>query len=69
MTRRKTKRPKEESLRIRMSSEHKRVLTEAADREGLTLSAWLRRVGLQAAGYLPGAGVQPGQPATKPSRK
>jgi uncharacterized protein (DUF1778 family) len=69
MTRRKTKRAKEESLRIRMSSEHKAALTEAADREGLTLSAWLRRVGLQAAGYLPGAGAQARQPATKPGRK
>ena len=55
MPRRKTKRAKEESLRIRMSSEHKKVLTEAAEREGLTLSAWLRREGLRAAGYLPRA--------------
>jgi len=55
MTRRKTKRAKEESLRIRMSSEHKKVLSEAAEREGLTLSAWLRREGLRAAGYFPRA--------------
>ena len=46
---------KEESLRIRISAEEKRVMVAAADREGLTLSAWMRRTALQAAGFLPRA--------------
>jgi len=45
--------PKEESLRIRISTAEKQALEQAALRDGLTLSAWLRRVTLQAAGYLP----------------
>lgn len=53
MTRRKTKKPKEESLRIRMATQEKRALEEAAGREGLTVSAWIRQVCLRAAGYLP----------------
>jgi predicted HicB family RNase H-like nuclease len=45
--------PKEESLRIRISTVEKQALNDAAARDGLSLSAWLRRVTLQAAGYLP----------------
>lgn len=40
---------KEESIRIRVTEEQKRVLTEAAEREGLDVSTWLRFLGLRAA--------------------
>jgi uncharacterized protein (DUF1778 family) len=40
---------KEESIRLRVTEEQKRVLTEAAEREGLDVSTWLRSLGLRAA--------------------
>jgi uncharacterized protein (DUF1778 family) len=40
---------KEESIRIRVTEEQKRMLTEAAEREGLDVSTWLRFLGLRAA--------------------
>jgi uncharacterized protein (DUF1778 family) len=55
MAKRKARGPKEESLRIRISTDEKRALTSAAEREGLTLSAWIRRTMLQVAGHLPRA--------------
>jgi uncharacterized protein (DUF1778 family) len=45
---------KEDSIRIRVSAEQKRALVEAAERAGLDVSSWLRSLGLQAAGQLPG---------------
>ena len=47
-------RHKEESIRLRMSTADKQALMEAAARDGLTLSAWLRQLALRAAGALPG---------------
>jgi uncharacterized protein (DUF1778 family) len=44
---------KDVTIRMRVTAEHKRVLNEAAEREGLELSAWLRRAALRAAGALP----------------
>ena len=50
MKRRKPKaQRKEELVQIRVSAVQKRLLAEAAQRDGLDLSAWLRRLGLQAA--------------------
>jgi uncharacterized protein (DUF1778 family) len=40
---------KTEMLRIRVTPEQKRVLTEAAERTGLDVSAWLRVLGLREA--------------------
>jgi uncharacterized protein (DUF1778 family) len=39
-------------VRMRISTEHKRALEEAAARDGLELSAWLRRLALREAGVL-----------------
>ena len=44
---------KDDVVRMRITSEQKRALMEAATREGLELSAWLRQVALRAAGALP----------------
>ncbi|MGO9449429.1 MAG: plasmid mobilization protein [Candidatus Binataceae bacterium] len=40
---------KNESIRIRVTSSQKRVLTEAATRSGLEVSSWLRSLALGAA--------------------
>ncbi len=40
---------KETSIRIRVTAEQKRILAEAAEREGLEVSTWLRSLGLRAA--------------------
>jgi uncharacterized protein (DUF1778 family) len=40
---------KEESIRIRVTEDQKRLMSEAADRKGLDVSAWLRSLGLQEA--------------------
>jgi len=40
---------KEETIRIRVTKEHKRMLIDAAKREGLDVSTWLRFLGLRAA--------------------
>jgi len=45
---------KDEVIRMRISAEQKAVLVAVAEREGLDLSVWLRRVALRAAGVLPG---------------
>jgi uncharacterized protein (DUF1778 family) len=50
-----TKKLKNETVRMRVSPEHKQAMTSAAERDGLDLSAWLRRVALKAAGALPEA--------------
>jgi uncharacterized protein (DUF1778 family) len=46
---------KDDVVRMRVSGEQKQALTEAAQREGLELSAWLRQLALRAAGALPEA--------------
>lgn len=46
---------RDDVVRMRVSDEEKQALTEAAKREGLQLSAWLRQLSLRAAGVLPGA--------------
>jgi len=46
---------KSEVVRLRVSADQKTALTDAAKREGLELSAWLRQLGLKAAGALPEA--------------
>lgn len=46
---------KSDTVRMRVSSEQKHALMKAAEREGLELSAWLRQLGLRAAGFLPEA--------------
>jgi uncharacterized protein (DUF1778 family) len=43
---------KDEVVRMRIPAEHKKALIEAAARDGLELSAWLRQVALRAAGIL-----------------
>jgi uncharacterized protein (DUF1778 family) len=40
---------KEDSIRIRVSGDQKRVLTEAAERAGLDVSSWLRALGMREA--------------------
>lgn len=40
---------KEEVIKVRVSSEQKTTLTEAASRDGLEVSTWLRALGLRAA--------------------
>jgi len=40
---------KDDSIRIRVTEEQKRVLSAAAEREGLDVSTWLRSLGLRAA--------------------
>lgn len=46
---------KDETVRFRVSTEQKQSLEEAAKRDGLGLSAWLRRLALKEAGALPEA--------------
>jgi uncharacterized protein (DUF1778 family) len=50
------KRPvtKDDVVRMRVTVEQKKALTDAAARDGLELSAWLRQLALRAAGALPG---------------
>ena len=47
------KAPKDAVVRMRISIEHKQALENAAARDGLHLSAWLRQLALRAAGVLP----------------
>jgi uncharacterized protein (DUF1778 family) len=44
---------KDDVVRMRVTVEQKRALVDAAAREGLELSAWLRQLALRAAGVLP----------------
>lgn len=46
---------KNDVVRMRISAEQKKALAEAAAKEGLELSAWLRQLALRAAGLLPKA--------------
>lgn len=45
----KTKALRETPIQIRLTDEEKRMFTEAADRQHLSLSAWLRLAALHAA--------------------
>jgi uncharacterized protein (DUF1778 family) len=45
--------PKDDVIRMRVTSEQKAAITAAAERDGLELSAWLRQLALRAAGVLP----------------
>lgn len=47
---------KDDVVRVRIPGEQKQALQEAAAREGLDLSAWLRQLALRAAGVLPVGG-------------
>ena len=40
---------KDEEIRVRVTAEQKSLLIEAAGREGLDVSAWLRSLGIKAA--------------------
>jgi uncharacterized protein (DUF1778 family) len=44
---------KDDVVRMRVTAEQKQALTDAAARDGLELSAWLRQLALRAAGALP----------------
>ncbi len=44
---------KDEVVRMRIPSAQKNALVAAAEREGLDLSTWLRRLALRAVGLLP----------------
>jgi uncharacterized protein (DUF1778 family) len=44
---------KDDVVRMRVTTEQKRALENAASRAGLELSAWLRQLALRAAGALP----------------
>lgn len=44
---------KDDVVRMRVTVEQKRALEDAAAREGLDVSAWLRQLALRAAGVLP----------------
>jgi len=46
---------KDEMVRFRVSAEQKQAFEEAAKRDGLDVSAWIRRVALKEAGALPEA--------------
>jgi uncharacterized protein (DUF1778 family) len=46
---------KDTTIRLRVSAEDKEVIMKAAKRDGLELSAWLRRLALKEAGALPEA--------------
>ncbi|HZS27530.1 MAG TPA: hypothetical protein VFB76_09890 [Candidatus Angelobacter sp.] len=46
---------KDDMVKMRVSAEDKQALTDAAKRDGLELSAWLRQLALRAAGVLPEA--------------
>lgn len=43
---------KNDVVRMRIPAEHKQALIDAAARDGLDLSAWLRQAALRAAGVL-----------------
>jgi uncharacterized protein (DUF1778 family) len=45
---------KDDVVRMRVTADQKQLLTDAAERDGLELSAWLRQLALRAAGVLPG---------------
>ena len=43
---------KDETVRMRVSADEKQAMEATASRDGLSLSAWLRRLALRAAGML-----------------
>lgn len=45
---------KDAVVRMRIPAEQKQALVEAAERDGLDLSTWLRQLALRAAGVLTG---------------
>jgi uncharacterized protein (DUF1778 family) len=45
---------KDDVIRMRVSAEQKEAIVAAAERDGLELSQWLRRLALREAGALPG---------------
>ena len=47
------KKLKDAVIQLRIPADQKQALSDAAAREGLELSAWLRQVALRAAGVLP----------------
>lgn len=47
------KQVKGDVIRMRVTSEQKSAIMEAAERDGLEVSAWLRQLALRAAGALP----------------
>jgi hypothetical protein len=49
----------DEVIRARVTSEEKAAMTAAAERERLSLSAWLRRLALSAAGHLTPVASEP----------
>lgn len=52
-TERAVKQRKKDVVRFRVTDEQKQVLVQAAEKEGLDVSAWLRQLSLRAAGALP----------------
>jgi antitoxin component of RelBE/YafQ-DinJ toxin-antitoxin module len=46
---------KDEMVRFRVSAEQKEAFEDAAKRDGLDVSAWLRQLALRASGVLPEA--------------
>lgn len=44
---------KDDVVRMRVTADQKQALADAAARDGLELSAWLRQLALRAAGALP----------------
>lgn len=46
---------KDDMVRFRVSTKQKQAFEEAAKRDGLDVSAWIRRVALKEAGALPEA--------------
>lgn len=49
----KSKPVKDDVIRMRVTSDQKSAIVEAAERDGLEVSAWLRQLALRAAGVLP----------------
>lgn len=61
---------KEEVIRLRVTAEQKALMTEAAKKLGLDISAWLRTLGVQQARHIEYVErsqiAMPGQPAKAP---
>ena len=49
MRRKRKREVKDEEIRVRVTGDQKAILTQAAQREGLDVSAWLRSLGMKAA--------------------
>jgi hypothetical protein len=59
VTEKKPKALKDEVVRMRIPAAQKQAMVDAAEAEGLDLSAWLRRLALREVGLLPR--VKPGR--------